>query len=456
MVSSRDLWEKELVLASLVSDGEGGARANFKLDSSQFFDLAAKISQEIGIGTAVPDVTRKARIRTAVQTENGVLDREFIHPLGVRMDRTTLQWERGLSRFERGYFQGVAYEQRGNYGYTIHLKPNIVYEEPVLQSGSAFFAAPERLPLSSAYPVEDVDTMDGTLSLKLTGDGPVTQTLYQVEVNAVLQVPGRTETLVLVPPKQLEQDATVTFSLDIVRLYSLIREAEQAAGAPTATRALTITAQVSATAGSEFGPVESALTHRLPLRLTPHEVQWPDVTPLSTTGFLTETRIVPNPDASNFRVISTSSVVIMVIAFSFGLRGHLRAQRERPTALELEAFNAKRKFGELLVDVQTVPDVTGNGTLVQLGSVGELFKAAEAVLKPVLHRAEPDRHIYFVLDGNTMYQYLNESEAAVEEELSEEELRQLAEIYGVSLSYLSQDNRLNCRFSIPHQLSQMC
>ena len=443
LVSSRDLWEKELYLTPLESDGEGGLWTNFKLDTSRFFDLAAQISQAIGIGTAVPEVKLLARVRTVVQTENGVLDKAFIHPLGVQINRATLQWERGLSHFERGYFEGMEYQQEGNYGYTIRLKPNIVYEEPVIQSGNAYFAAPEPLPMGASYPVGDVDAIDGTLSLKLTGDGPVTQAVYQVEVNAVLQVPGRTETFALVAPRQLEENDTVTFPLDIVRMYSLIREAEQAAGAAPATRALTITAQVSASAGSEFGPVNDTLVHRLPLRLTPNEVQWPDVKPLSRTGSITETRTVPNPDASNFRVISTSSVVIMVIVFAFAFRSHIRAQRDRPTALELEAFNAKRKFGELLVDVQTVPDVTGTGTLVQLGSVGELFKAAEAVLKPVLHKAEPHRHLYFVLDGNTMYQYLNESETAVEEELSEEELRQLAEIYGVSLSYLAGEAETN-------------
>ena len=77
------------------------------------------------------------------------------------------------------------------------------------------------------------------------------------------------------------------------------------------------------------------------------------------------------------------------------------------TALELQAIRAKQRHGELIVDVESVPVASATATVIELESLDELFKAAEALLKPVLHRVEPDRHIYFVVDGDTMYGYVS-------------------------------------------------
>ena len=46
------------------------------------------------------------------------------------------------------------------------------------------------------------------------------------------------------------------------------------------------------------------------------------------------------------------------------------------------------------------------GTLIPIDSLGELVKVADALLKPVLHKAEQDIHIYYVIDGLTRYKYV--------------------------------------------------
>ena len=88
----------------------------------------------------------------------------------------------------------------------------------------------------------------------------------------------------------------------------------------------------------------------------------------------------------------------------------------RGSGRTMEALNAKQKHGEFLVDVDSMPRVADDGIVVRLASLEELFKAAEALFKPVLHRAEPHQHVYFVLDTGTLYLDTNVQSSELEAE----------------------------------------
>ena len=44
--------------------------------------------------------------------------------------------------------------------------------------------------------------------------------------------------------------------------------------------------------------------------------------------------------------------------------------------------------------------------VIPIGSVDELVTAADALLKPVLHRAEADKHTCCIMDGGVRYLYV--------------------------------------------------
>ena len=75
--------------------------------------------------------------------------------------------------------------------------------------------------------------------------------------------------------------------------------------------------------------------------------------------------------------------------------------------LEKEALRARKKYEGLIVDVKELPEAKGRDVVIPLDSLNELVKAADALLKPVLHKAEPQKHTYYIIDGATRYQYVS-------------------------------------------------
>ena len=59
----------------------------------------------------------------------------------------------------------------------------------------------------------------------------------------------------------------------------------------------------------------------------------------------------------------------------------------------------------IIIEIDELPAVKPGETVVSLHSLEDLLKAAEGLLKPVLHKAGYDIHIYCVLDVSMRYEY---------------------------------------------------
>jgi hypothetical protein len=57
----------------------------------------------------------------------------------------------------------------------------------------------------------------------------------------------------------------------------------------------------------------------------------------------------------------------------------------------------------VIVDVGELPPIGAKELVIPIGSVDELVRTADALLKPVLHHAEADKHTYCVIDGAIRY-----------------------------------------------------
>jgi hypothetical protein len=77
--------------------------------------------------------------------------------------------------------------------------------------------------------------------------------------------------------------------------------------------------------------------------------------------------------------------------------------------VEEEALGAKKKHKGVIVDVGELPPTRAGEIIIPIGSVDELVRTADALLKPVLHQAEADKHTYCVIDGVIRYQYIIET-----------------------------------------------
>ena len=123
--------------------------------------------------------------------------------------------------------------------------------------------------------------------------------------------------------------------------------------------------------------------------------------------------ILPNPEkylglsVSGVRNLSTivASVIFILYLLSVVLNVWFKPWPLHP--IEEEALRAKKKHKEVLADVDELPEAKAREVVIPLSSLDELVKAADTLLKPVLHKAEPEKHTYCVIDGATRYQYVS-------------------------------------------------
>ncbi len=419
VVKSPGMWEKEV---PLVSQGQtlGDFSISFPLNTAEFIELSDNISEEIGVGAGSPQLILTATVHTEAETQFGVLKDNFIQTCQVDLSEKTIQWHRPFTFSRKGYWEGLTYEHQGSFSYAIKLKPNILFGETTLQSVTLATEPPVILARSSSYPADTTDTVEVTLSYQLDSDQTVTQVRHEVEVNAVLSKPEREEILFrLVPKSELAGDFTIVFPLDIALFYDIIGAVEEATEDPLTNYELMITADVHTVAQSGFGVIDEVIRPSLVLTLEPERLVWPAATEETKSGSFKEMVVVPVPSKTT-TIMGSLGILGMAVAFllfagwSYKEAKHLQVPIPE---VEAEAIQAKKKHKDVIVDVQALPP-RGGHVVIPLDSLDELVKVADALLKPVLHRAEVEKHTYYVTDELTIYEYLSLRSPGREEESS--------------------------------------
>jgi hypothetical protein len=95
---------------------------------------------------------------------------------------------------------------------------------------------------------------------------------------------------------------------------------------------------------------------------------------------------------------------IMVVLLMYTIYRH--RQSEGIPVWDEEAIRVKRERQDVIVDVQELTPSSISDTVIPFDSLDELVKMADALPKPVLHKAEPEKHTYQVIDGTVRYMYV--------------------------------------------------
>jgi len=417
VLSSKGMWETEVTLVPR-RPTLGNFSTSFPLNPEEFLELAADIGDEIGVRTS-PDIILKATIHTEAETSSGVLKDDFIQTCQVDVGGSILEWHRPLILSRKGYWDSLIYEHRGSFSYSIKLKPNILFGETVMYSDTLEASPMVKLTPSSFYPADSTETIDVTLSCQLDSDQPVTQVRNEVEVNAIFSKPEGEEILFeLVPKSQLRGSSSVTFPLDIALLYDIIEATEKETEGTIPDYDLLVQANVHTVGRSEFGVIDEVISPNLKLSLESGGLSWPEENQETKSGSFTETVVIPNTYRNKIITSARGVLGVAVVVLLYAVWSYRQANRLKVPIpeVEAEAIRAKRKHKDIIVDVQSFPPTDGQA-VIPLDSLDELVKFADALLKPVLHRAETGRHTYCVVDGVIRYQYLH-TESEAEEESS--------------------------------------
>lgn len=424
-------WQKEIVLVPETSQ-TGDFTIPIPLDITELYDLGKSFDEEIGTAGGSYDLTFKADVHMTAETNSGEITDDFVQTAKAVLTGNTLEWHRNLSLSRWGSCKGMNYQHQGRFDYAIKLKPNSIWGEISLKSPATDEpASTMTLSPGSICFTRLIDIIEVTFDYKFNADKPVRQPAEEVEVVAVLENPGSwTRHIVLVPETRKTGDFRVSFLLDLAQFDELASaiQTETGASAPEGCN-LTITANVHTTAETDFEAIDDIFTHSIKQPLGGETIKWDENLAQSKSGAIEEKRIVPNQETyfaglsvTGARSLSPIAPVVLLLTLGCLVVLGVRGRQEGPSKIEREALRLGKKYGDFIVDVEELPPVKAQETVISLTSIDDMVKLIDELHKPILHNAEEKRHTYCVFDGLTRYEYLLAEETPSTEKDTVEEV----------------------------------
>jgi len=176
---------------------------------------------------------------------------------------------------------------------------------------------------------------------------------------------------------------------------------------------------VHTTAETDFEAIDDVFTHSIKQPLGGETIKWEENLAQSKSGAIEEKRIIPNQETylaglsvTGARNLSPIAPVVLLLTLGCLVVLGVRGRQEGPSKIEQEALRLSKKYGDFIVDIEELPPVKAQETVIPLTSIDDMVKLIDELHKPILHKAGEKRHIYCVFDGSTRYEYLLAEEAS--------------------------------------------
>jgi hypothetical protein len=411
------VWQKEITVLEETHEGDE-LRVDFPLlpllDSVQ--EVVDDIKEEIGVGTSQNQFTIRATVNTTAQTAAGtIIEDDFSHEITVVVQTYTLTLDGSLKGSDTGAKDDISYNEEGWFDYEVHLKPNKLYETDVLRSetpaATDSSSSAQTLGPGLTYFTNIVDSIEASFSYQFASDKSATNLVEEVEVTALLEYPSMwTKSFTLVPKTSKSGPFLVNFPVNFDTFSAAADTLRTELGFGSATYDLTLQATVHTTADIGSEHIDQAFTQSLKGQLGMTTFALKGDLGKQQPGTIVESATVPVAKTWVFRGLSLAGLALAVLAFVFVLRNSRQAQAVAISGIEEEALRAKRKHKGVIVDVSELPAAGAKEVVIPIGSVDELVRAADALLKPVLHHSEAGKHTYCVIDAGTRYLYVSQTQ----------------------------------------------
>lgn len=408
------MWRKEITILEETHEGQE-FEVNFPLYLEYLEGVVSDIQKEIGLSTYQNQFIIRATVHTTAETNAGqTIEDDFSHEITAIAQAYTLTLQGSFERSDTGSKDGVSYSEDGWFDYEVYLKPNELYETDVLRSDTIPAAEPsspsQTLGPGLVYFPNIVDSIEAGFSYQFLSDKPATNLAEEVEVTALLEYPGIWgKSFTLVPKTSKSGPFVVEFPVNIELFNSVTNILRSELGFGAATYDLTITATVHTTGDIDSRHVDQVFTHSLQGQLGMTTFTLKGNLGKQQPGTIVEYTTVPVGKAWVFRGLSLAGLVVAVFGLLFVLRNSRQARAVAVSRIEEEALRAKRKHKGVIVDVGELPLPRVGEAVIPIGSVDELVRTADALLKPVLHHAEANKHTYCVIDSGVRYLYVIET-----------------------------------------------
>ena len=292
------------------------------------------------------------------------------------------------------------YEHSGALDYTVLLKPNILYDTTELGPGKTYF-------------LELTEDIVFNFQYNFLADKPLKSLEETYEVVATMESPGMwKKEFVFVPPSEAEEGGfSVSFTVPIAQFRELLDAIEKETNVPAVSYKLTVLPRVHVVAETDYGLVDEVFEMPVPIKIEQGLIQvGKEGQKLEKVeaGSLDETQFVPVTLWDTVKVAAGVGFLLSALFFAYLLWMLWASKNWRPGPRE-EFEMVRKRYGDFLVKVDSLPSPQGRHNVVRLNSIHDLMKIAEGLYKPVLYQADESGYVYCVLDnlGGVRYEYVS-------------------------------------------------
>lgn len=410
------MWQKEMkVLEESHKDNE--FRVDFPLSLDSLDSVVDDIEEDIGVTSSERNFIIKATVHTTGRTASGkVVEDDFSHEITAILKTKTLELAGDFKGSDTGFGDGVSYKEEGWFDYEVRLKHNKLYGATVLRSEGLPTAedssTTQTLGPGLVYFPRIIDSIKASFSYQFNCNKPISSRSEEVEITAIIENPGAwNKTLVLLPETKQSADFTVSFPVDIAYFKKVIDAIQGETGATGGSYNLKIKADVRTIAQTDLGVVNDLYTQTLEGKLGGNTLTWDKELSQSQSGSIGEAAAA-SPGGGDLRGLSIGGQVIALLAllyFGWCSTQPVPAPVAQVSPAEIETARVRKKYKQVLVDIEELPGIKPGETVIPLGSLDDLVRISDDLVKPVLHQVEQGRHIYCVIDGPVRYQYISRS-----------------------------------------------
>lgn len=403
------VWWKEMTQLEETYTGTE-FNVDFPLNLNHLDGVVDDIEGDIGITSSKRNFIIRAVVHTTAETALGqTIEDEFSYELTAVLTAKKLELQGGLEGTREAYKEGIRYEGKGRFDYEVSLKPNKLYDTTVLKSEALPVAEPPAFPQTLGpgllYFPKIIDKIAASFSYQFLCDSPISAQLQEVEVTVTIENPANwSRSLVVVPETNKVGNFTISFPIDIGYFTRVIDAIGQETGVRGSSHNIVIKASVYTVALTDLGNINEVYTQTLSVKLEANTLAFDKELSGSKSGSIGGAVVV---EASGGGSRAPWIICLVIALLALGYFGWSQTQLRVATvsAGEAEAARARKKYRQMMVDVEELPGVKPTETVIPLNSLDDLVRIADDLVKPVLHQEEEGRHTYCIIDSGVRYLY---------------------------------------------------
>jgi len=412
LMENPGIWQKTINLVPSTAT-KGNVSLSFSLNPDQLNQQFDTIDKETGLTTSTRVVTVQA---TVIYGKDS-----FVQSLPLTLKDSVLEVGGNLQQQ-----QSIG---TGKFDYVINLKPNSIYDTTTLKPPTA--AVPTTLPsfdlsgkpvvVTTSSPstlqpgqtafVNLIDKINVNFGYQFVADKPVNNLKTIVDIIATLEVPQSWSKNFILLHNEQSGNITVNFPIDVASYTQLVKSIITETGVNADSYNLTITANIHTTGDTAFGPINETFSPTMSGTIKNNVLVWDKELTTSKTGAISQTN---NVGTKSFGLsIPAAEIFFGILSFIFllCLLGMIMLYSKNrgmgPSSFEREIEKIRKKYGTRIAESISNSEIEGEMP-VSMNSMEDLIKISDELGKPIVHQSGGslgDVESYYVIDGNTKYEY---------------------------------------------------